>query len=213
MPNATLHQAYKPQLGGAPLAKAKSAIILMHGRGGDAPDMLGLGQAIADDNVALIALQAANNAWYPERFMEPLAKNEPWLSSALQAVKDAVTMVVDAGIAREHIMLLGFSQGACLTLEFTARNAQRYGAVVALAGGLIGPDGTPRDYEGSLADTPVFMGCGDRDPHIPVARVQESASVLTALGAKTDARIYGGLGHVIIDDEINAVRALVSRLA
>lgn len=185
----------------------------MHGRGGDAPDMLGLGQAVADDDAALVALQAANNTWYPERFMEPIAKNEPWLSSALQSVKDALAMVVDAGIAREHIMLLGFSQGACLTLEFTARNAQRYGAVVALAGGLIGPDGTPRDYEGSLADTPIFMGCGDRDPHIPVARVQESAEILTALGAKTDARIYSGLGHVIIDDEINAVRALVSQLA
>lgn len=212
MTNATLHQAYRPLLGGAALAKAKSAIILAHGRGGDAHDMLGLGQAIADDQVALVALQAANNTWYPERFMEALAKNEPWLTSALQAIKDAIGSVVDAGIAREHIMLLGFSQGACLTLEFTARNATRYGAVVALAGGLIGPDGTPRDYDGSLSETPIFMGCGDRDPHIPVARVQESADILTALGAKTDARIYGGLGHVIIDDEINAVRALVSQL-
>jgi glyoxalase family protein len=213
MTNATLHQVHRPLMGGTALAKAKSAIILVHGRGGDAQDMLGLGEAVADDNAALVALQAANNTWYPERFMEPLAKNEPWLSSALQAVQDAIGTVVDAGISREHIMLLGFSQGACLTLEFTARNATRYGAVVALAGGLIGPDGTPRNYEGSLADTPVFMGCGDRDPHIPVSRVQESANILTTLGAKTDARIYGGLGHVIIDDEVNAVRALVSQLA
>ena len=208
-----LHQANHPLLGGTPLASAKTAIILAHGRGGDAPDMLGLGEAIANDSAALIALQAVNNSWYPERFMEPIAKNEPWLTSALRALQDGIAMAVDAGISREHIMLLGFSQGACLTLEFTARNATRYGAVVALAGGLIGPDDTPRNYAGSLADTPVFMGCGDRDPHIPVKRVQESADILTALGAKTDARIYGGLGHVIIDDEINAVRALVSQMA
>lgn len=213
MPSTTLHQAHKPLLGGAPLTKAKSAIILAHGRGGDAPDMLGLGEAIADDDAALIALQAANNTWYPQRFMEPLALNEPWLSSALLAFQQAVESVVAAGISREHIMLIGFSQGACLTLEFAARNATRYGAVVALAGGLIGPDDTPRDYAGSLNGTPVFMGCGDRDPHIPVTRVQESANILTTLGAKTDARIYGGLGHVIIDDEINAVRALVAGLA
>lgn len=213
MTTASLHQANKPLLGGAPLKSAKSAIILAHGRGGDAPDMLGLGEAIADDNAALIALQATNNTWYPERFMAPIAKNEPWLSSALLAIKLGIDMAVDAGITREHIMLIGFSQGACLTLEFTARNAARYGAVVALAGGLIGPDDTPRDYAGSLAETPVFLGCGDRDPHIPVSRVQQSAEILTKLGAKTDARIYGGLGHVIIDDEINAVRALVSGLA
>ena len=213
MTTARLHQANQPMLGGAPLAAARSAIILTHGRGGDAPDMLGLGEAIATDTAALIALQAVNNTWYPERFMEPLAKNEPWLSSALQAVHDAITLAVDAGISRHNIMLLGFSQGACLTLEFAARNATRYGAVVALAGGLIGPDDTPRTYPGSLAETPVFMGCGDRDPHIPVKRVQESADILTALGARTDARIYGGLGHVIIDDEINAVRALVSGMA
>jgi len=145
--------------------------------------------------------------------MAPIAQNEPWLSSALQSVSDAVDLVIAAGIQREYLMLMGFSQGACLSMEFAARNATRYGAVVGLSGGLIGPDGTPRDYAGSLAGTPVFLGCSDRDPHIPVERVNESATMLTALGGEIDARIYGGMGHIIIDDEINAVRALVGNLS
>ena len=212
MANTSLHQAYRPLLGGVALTDAKSAIILVHGRGGDAANMMELGLAVAADDSALVALRAANNTWYPERFMSPLAQNEPWLSSALQAVSDAVDLVTAAGIKREYIMLMGFSQGACLSLEFAARNANRYGAVVGLSGGLIGPDDTPRDYAGSLAGTPVFLGCSDRDPHIPVERVNESATILTALGGEVDARIYGGMGHVIVDDEINAVRALVGRL-
>ena len=212
MVNPSLHQAYRPLVAGAPLTTAKSAIILVHGRGGDAEDIMGLGLAVADDDTSLVALRAANNTWYPDRFTAPLANNEPWLSSALQAVADAVALVVASGIEREYIMLMGFSQGACLSLEFAARNAQRYGAVVGLSGGLIGPDDTPRNYAGSLSATPVFLGCSDRDPHIPVERVRETATVLTALGADVDARIYGGMGHVIIDDEINAVRALVGKL-
>ena len=212
MANPSLHQAYRPLVAGAPLATARSAIILVHGRGGDAENMMELGLAVADDDTALIALRAANNTWYPDRFTAPLAQNEPWLSSALQAVADGVNFVVDNGIKREYIMLLGFSQGACLSLEFAARNAQRYGAVVGLSGGLIGPDETPRDYAGSLNSTPVFLGCSDRDPHIPVERVRETATILKALGGDVDARIYGEIGHVIIDDEINAVRALIGKL-
>ena len=212
MAHPSLHQAYRPLLGGAALANAKTAIILVHGRGGDAENMMELGLAVADDDIALVALRAANNSWYPERFMSPLAQNEPWLSSALQAVSDAVDLVIAAGVKREYIVLMGFSQGACLSLEFAARNARRYGAVVGLSGGLIGPDDTPRDYAGSLAGTPVFLGCSDRDPHIPVQRVNESATILSALGGEVDTRIYGGMGHVIIDDEINAVRALVGKL-
>ena len=212
MAHPSLHQAYRPLLGGAALANAKTAIILVHGRGGDAENMMDLGLAVADDDIALVALRAANNTWYPERFMSPLAQNEPWLSSALQAVSDAVDSIIAAGVKREYIVLMGFSQGACLSLEFAARNARRYGAVVGLSGGLIGPDDTPRDYAGSLAGTPVFLGCSDRDPHIPVQRVNESATILSALGGEVDTRIYGGMGHVIIDDEINAVRALVGKL-
>ena len=207
-----LHQAQSPLLGGAPMERANAAIILLHGRGGDAEGMLDLGFAVAEDGMALIAPRAANNTWYPERFMSPLANNEPWLSSALQAVGEAVLLAVAANIPRERVMLIGFSQGACLSTEFIARNAMRYGAVAALSGGLIGPDNTPRDYNGSLEGTPVFMGCSDIDPHIPVKRVNESATILQALGAVVDKRIYGGMGHVIIDDEVNAMRALVSAL-
>ncbi len=208
----TLHQSQAALLGCAPLAQAQTAIILVHGRGGDAEGMLDLGQVVADDQVALIALRAMHNTWYPERFLSPLASNEPWLSSALQAVRDGVELALSAGMAREHILLLGFSQGACLSLEFAARNAVRYGAIVGLSGGLIGPDDSPRDYGGSLAGTPVFLGCSDIDAHIPVGRVRETAVLMQSLGAVVDTRIYGGMGHVIIDDELNAVRALVGGL-
>lgn len=212
MADASLHQAYKPLMGGAPLASARSAIILVHGRGDSAEGIMDLGLAVAEDDIALVALRAANHTWYPERFMSPIASNEPWLSSALQSVSDAVDMVIAAGIKREYLMLMGFSQGACLTLEYAARNASRYGALVGLSGGLIGPDGTPRDYAGSLDGTPVFLGCSDRDAHIPLARVQETASILKGLGGDVDARIYGGMGHTVIDDEVNAVRSLVGKL-
>ncbi|MBC8086440.1 MAG: phospholipase [Phycisphaerae bacterium] len=208
----SLHQSQSPLLGGAPLASAKAAIVLVHGRGGDAEGMLDLGLVVADDSVALIALRATHNTWYPERFMAPLANNEPWLTSALQAVSDGIGQAIAAGVSREHIMLLGFSQGACLSLEFAARNAVRYGAVAALSGGLIGPDDTPRDYQGSLAGTPVFLGCSDIDGHIPVTRVRESATIMQSLGGVVDTRIYGGMGHEIIDDEVNAVRTLVGGL-
>lgn len=208
----TLHQARPPVFGGAKLSNAKAAIVLVHGRGGDAEGMIDLGLAVAEDDVALIAPSAANNTWYPERFMAPIANNEPWLTSALQAVGDAVALATSAGLSHEKVMLVGFSQGACLSLEFTARNAKRYGAVAGLSGGLIGPDDTPRDYPGSLNGTPVFLGCSDVDSHIPVGRVRETATILQGLGGTVDARIYGGMGHVIIDDEINALRALVSQL-
>lgn len=208
----TLHQSQKPLLGGAPLDRAKAAIVLVHGRGGDAEGMLDLGLAVATDDVALIALRAMHNTWYPERFMAPIPNNEPWLTSALLAVEQGIAMATGAGIPLSRIMLIGFSQGACLSLEFVARNATRYGAVAGLSGGLIGPDGTPRDYAGSLSDTPVFMGCSDIDSHIPVERVRETATILQQLGGKVDARIYGGMGHVIIDDEVNAVRSLVDGL-
>jgi phospholipase/carboxylesterase len=212
MTNPALHQAHSPLLGGASLDQARSAIILVHGRGADAENMMELGLAVAEDDVALIALRAEHNTWYPNRFMEPIATNEPWLTSALQSVGDAVQLANDAGIGTEYVMLMGFSQGACLSLEFAARNARRYGAIVGLSGGLIGPEDTPRDYAGSLTSTPVFLGCSDRDPHIPATRVRESGAILEGLGATVDLRIYGGMGHTVIDDEVNAVRALVGRL-
>jgi predicted esterase len=207
-----LHQALPRLIAGASLPTAHSAMILVHGRGGDAEDMMQLGLAVADERMALIALRAANNSWYPDRFTAPFANNEPWLSSALQAVGEAVQFAFESGIAHERIILLGFSQGACLSLEFSARNARRFGGVVGLSGGLIGPEGTSREYPGTYAATPVLLGCSDRDPHIPVGRVHETATVLTGMGAIVDERIYKGLGHTVIDDEVNAVRSIVAEL-
>lgn len=194
---------------GAPLERAPAAMVMLHGRGANARDILGLAHVLDRPALAYVAPDAARHTWYPYSFLAPLAQNEPWLTSALGFVGRVVRQVEAAGIPAERTFLLGFSQGACLTLEFVARNARRYGGVAALTGGLIGPDGTPRDYAGSLAGTPVFIGSGDPDPHIPVERVHESERVLSALGATLTTRIYPGIGHTVIDDEIEHVRAMI----
>lgn len=198
---------------GAPLEAARAAMILLHGRGADARDILGLAHALARPEVAYLAPEAAGNTWYPYSFLTPIERNEPWLSSALAFVGRTIEQVRAAGVPDERVLLLGFSQGACLTLEFVARNARRYGGVAALTGGLIGPDGTPRDYAGSLAGTPIFIGSADPDPHIPVARVHESERVLSGMGAMVTTRIYPGIGHTVIDDELEHVRALIDGVA
>ena len=186
------HDGHKLTFAGVP-ETAKAAVLLLHGRGDSADGILGLTDVLETDNVIYAAPQAEHNAWYPESFLEPLEQNEPYLSEALQAVGDALSDLEAAGFARENIVLMGFSQGACLALEFAARNPTVYGGVVALSGGLIGPDGEMYDYQGSLGDTPVFLGCGSADAHIPEARVMLSAGVLNDLGAKVDARIYPGI--------------------
>jgi predicted esterase len=194
---------------GPSLSDAHAVVIILHGRGADAHDILPLAHEIDVPHVAWLAPDAAQNAWYPDRFMQPLANNEPWLTSALAFVQRTVEQVVSGGVPAERIVLAGFSQGACLALEYAARNAQRYGGVIAFAGGLIGPDNTPRDYAGSFHGTPVFIGVGDQDHHIPVSRSAESADVFTRLGAQVDFRVYKGLPHTIIDDQIQAARAIV----
>lgn len=198
-------------LAGAPLDDARAAIVLVHGRGGSAEDMLGLAEALGDvgDDVALVAPQAAQHTWYPQRFMQPLAENEPWLSSALATLDRVTAHVASVGIPPERTVLVGFSQGACLALEWSARHARRWGGVAALSGGLIGPDGTPRDYAGSLDGTPVLLGCSDRDPHIPEPRVRESGEIMQRLGATVDVRIYPGMPHTVNQDELDAVRGIV----
>lgn len=183
--------------------------MLVHGRGATAESLLPLAEQVGGPGLAVLAPQAAGQSWYPQRFLAPLAANEPWLSSAPAAVGDVVAQVGVAGVPPERTLLLGFSQGACLALEWAARHARRYGGLVGLSGGLIGPDGTPRDYAGSLAGTPVFLGCSDVDRHIPLARVHATAAVLRRLGGAVDERIYPGLGHTINRDELAAVRALV----
>jgi predicted esterase len=197
---------------GAPLDRAPAAMLMIHGRGASAEDILALAAELGHPELAYVAPQAAGSTWYPHSFLAPLASNEPFLSSALAAVAAALARVAAAGIPPERTVLLGFSQGACLATEFAARHARRYGGVAGLSGGLIGPDGTPRDYPGSLAGTPVFLGCSDVDPHIPAARVRESAEVLRRLGGEIDARLYPGLGHTVNRDEIAAVREMLGRL-
>lgn len=194
---------------GTPLAQAGAAMILLHGRGATAEDILWLGREFMTPGLALLAPQAAGNTWYPNRFIAPLASNEPWLSSALAVVNALIEHVVGAGIAAARIILLGFSQGACLALEVAARRPQRYGGLVGLSGALIENGDRPRSYAGDLAGTPVFLGCADFDDHIPPGRLDRTAELLAALGGTVDKRIYPGLGHMVNADEIEAVRGIV----
>jgi len=191
---------------GAPLGKARRTAIFIHGRGASPEDILGLAAELGTDDVAYLAPQAAGSTWYPYSFLSPIPQNEPGITSALGVIAQ---LVDSTGLGAEHVAILGFSQGACLALEFAARHPRRYAAVIALSGGLIGPPGTRRDDAGSMEGTPVFLGCSDVDLHIPVERVRESAEVFRGLGAVVDERIYPAMGHTINDDELNAVRMLI----
>ena len=202
------HQGGRLLAAGAPPADAARAMVLLHGRGAPAEDILGLAGALRLDNTAFFAPQAANYTWYPLSFLAPMEANEPGLSSGLARIGEVLDELQSHGIGPERTILLGFSQGACLSLEYAARNPRRYGGIVGLSGGLIGPFGTPRDYPGSLDGTPVFLGCSDRDPHIPLERVQESTEVLTRMGADVVERIYPGMPHTVNDDEIEHARRL-----
>ena len=203
-----LHQNQPVFRDGVPLEKAKGAMIMLHGRGATAEDILTLASEFNQPDFAYLAPQAADYQWYPYRFIEPVARNEPYLSSALKLVNDVVSGVVVAGIPKTRIILLGFSQGACLVLEYAARNPQRYGAVVGLSGGLIGD--VLGEYTGSMDGTPIFLGCSDKDFHIPSERVIESTAVFRELGANVTERLYPNLGHTVNDDELAEVSRLVS---
>jgi phospholipase/carboxylesterase len=195
---------------GAPLARARAAAILVHGRGSNAEDILGLADEFAQDDIAYLAPQAPGGSWYPYSFLAPLEQNEPHLSRALATLGAVLEQVAREGFTPERVALIGFSQGGCLALEYVARNAKRYGAVAGLSAGLIGPPGTPRNYAGSLASTPVFLGCSDIDSHIPLARVHESRDVLTRMGAAVTERIYPGMGHTVNSEEIEHVSRLLA---
>ena len=207
--NADPH-ASQPVLGRGPRpADARLTIVCVHGRGASAEDILGLAGELRLADVAYLAPQAAGHTWYPYSFLTPIEKNEPFLSSALHVLEQTIDSLAQQGVARDRVALMGFSQGACLSLEFAARHAGRYAAVIGFSGGLIGPPGTPRAYGGSFEGTPVFLGCSDVDSHIPVERVHESAEVFRRMGASVDERIYPRMGHTINNDEISAARALL----
>ena len=205
------HGAEHALMAGAPLERASGAIIAIHGRGAGAEDIIALAQEVAPPDVTILAPQAAGNTWYPYRFLEPTARNEPFLSSALRTVTGLVTQLGEQGIPPERVALLGFSQGACLALESAARNPRRYAGIIGFSGGLIGPPGTPFNFAGSLDGAPVFLGCSDVDPHIPKERVEESAVALKRLGATVDIRLYPGMGHTINRDELDAARAILAQ--
>jgi predicted esterase len=194
---------------GKSLDKAKGVVIAIHGRGANAQDILSLTGAFRQPDWAYFAPQASSFTWYPNSFLAPIESNEPGLTSGLQAIDDIVKHVNEQGIANDKIMLMGFSQGACLASEYVARHAQRYAALAVFSGGVIGPDATPRDYEGNLDGTPVFIGCSDVDFHIPLARVKETTKIMTQLGGHVDERIYKDMPHTVIEDEINAVKAIM----
>ncbi len=206
------HQGQPLLQKGKPLNEAKAAMILVHGRGATARSILELATVLPHPEMAYVAPQAQGNTWYPQSFMAPMSQNEPWLTSALQAVADAVANVEEAGIPADKIIVGGFSQGACLASEYVARNARRYGGLLLFSGGLIGPPGTPRNYDGSLDGTPVFLGCSDVDFHIPVERVEETAVTLTDLGASVNKKIYPNMGHTIVQDEIDEAMKIINRI-
>jgi phospholipase/carboxylesterase len=199
-------------MSGAPLERAKAAVIMLHGRGASAEGMLEFAEVFAQPEVAYLAPRAPRSIWYPYSFMAPFVQNEPALSNALAAVASAVADLAGQGFPPERLVLLGFSQGGCLALEYAARNAQHYGGVVGLSAGLIGPPDTPRSYFGSMAGTPVFIGCSDVDFHIPLERVHESTEVLRRIGADVTERIYPDMGHTINDDEVKHVRGILAGL-
>jgi predicted esterase len=198
---------------GPPLKDARAAVVLLHGRGGSADDILSLAGALRQNDLAYVAPQAPAHTWYPQSFLAPLEQNEPDLSRSLAIVAAVVNDLAGRGIAADRVALIGFSQGGCLVLEFAARNPKRYAGIAGLSAALIGPPGLTRDYRGSLAGTPVFLGCSDVDSHIPLDRVHVSAQVLTAMNAAVTEHIYAGMGHTINHDEVAHVRRLLESVS
>ena len=211
-PSTSPHEGGPVAEAGAAPARARAAAVLVHGRGASAESILALSEELDAEEVWYLAPQAAGRTWYPYSFLAPLDRNEPGLSSGLRVLDGLVRRIEEEGIPADRIVLLGFSQGACLALEYAARHARRFGGVVGWSGGLIGPDGASRDYDGSLDGTPVFLGCSDVDPHIPLERVHHTAEVMSRLGGAVTKRIYEGMGHTVNRDEVAFARNLLRGL-
>jgi len=204
------HQGQPLVTAGAPLEGAEAAMVLVHGRGATAQSIIQMADEFHVHGMTYLAPQAAGRTWYPQPFTAPVEYNEPGRTSGLQAIADAIEEVGKAGIPPDQVIVLGFSQGACLASEFVARRPRRYGGLVALSGGLIGQTIDASSYDGDLEGTPAFFGCSDVDPHIPAERVHESAAILEQLGADVTTRLYEGMGHGINQDEIEHVGEMVA---
>lgn len=194
---------------GTPLDKAKGTLVMLHGRGGSANDIISLANEFNLPNMAIIAPQATNHSWYPYSFMAPVLENEPALSSALSIIGELVDELILKGIPANKIYFAGFSQGACLTLEYVARNAQQFSGVIAFTGGLIGEELLKANYTGDFNNTPILITTGNPDPHVPLTRVEESAAVLKTMGANVTVKIYNGRPHTIIANEIELANQLI----
>lgn len=194
---------------GLPLDQAKKVLIMLHGRGASAQDILPLGQYFNLNGFALLAPQATNHTWYPYSFMAPVNNNEPWLSAALSLLAEIKTDLIQQGFTSRDIYFLGFSQGACLVLEFVTRQADHYGGVVAFTGGLIGEELNTGNYQGDFNNTPVFIGTSNPDPHVPVDRVYDSAGIMKKMHADLTLKVYNGMGHTISREEVDAVNELL----
>jgi predicted esterase len=212
MLQSTPHQEAPVIEGGSPLGQAKAAVVLLHGRGGSAQDILELGEALNPDGVSLLAPQATGNSWYPNSFMAPLASNEPWLSSALALIDSIVVRCEEASVPISKLAIVGFSQGACLATEYVARHPRQYGVLIAFTGGLIGPPDAELHHDGRLTSTTVLLSSGDPDPHVPWARVERSAEELTAMGAIVHLMRHPGRPHTILSEEIDRARSLMEEV-
>jgi phospholipase/carboxylesterase len=224
-PSEDPHAGRRVSEGGSPLARARLAVVMLHGRGGSAHDMLRLAEHLPIPDIAFLAPEAAGHSWWPQSFLAPLPANEPGLSSGLGAVARVIERLEAGGFGPERIVVLGFSQGACLALEYVARAGRSFHGLVALSGGLLGTgegDGPARDdlyghvpkrfdYAGRLDGMTAFLGCHERDPHIPLARVRETQAVLERLGAKVTAQIYPGAGHGVTEEEVRFLRRLLNQ--
>ncbi len=204
------HQESETFEHGASLSRAKAAMTMVHGRSATAESMFPLANEFAQPDFHYAAPQARNHTWYPYSFLELKEKNQPGISSGLQVLHDLLKSITRGGIPKEKIILLGFSQGACLATEFAARHPQKLGGVVAFSGGLIGPTINQEDYTGSMEQTPVFIGCSDNDPHVPKERIDKTEVVFKKLNADVNKQIYKGMGHTIIEKEIKEVRRMMT---
>lgn len=194
---------------GQNLEQAKKAIVMIHGRGGSAEDILGMSSYLHVDNFALLAPQAENHTWYPYSFIAPVQENEPWLSSAIDLIDHTVKLALDNGILSENIYFFGFSQGACLTLEYLARHGQRFGGAIAIIGGVIGDEINRDNYKGDFAQTPIFIGTSNPDFHVPLERVEATVSILAQMNANVKLMVYQNAGHSINREEIDLANEFV----